>query len=650
MAGETAMEKILVVDHELSSLHVYNTVLSSAGYGVINAVDGEKGVEKYNKEKPDLVLMDVRITGLDCYETARLMRQDRDSLHVPIIFISPALKDIENNFNTLDSGANDFLVKPIEDKALLLKIHASLRMKKLHEELQSTRNMLQKSEAKYRTILETMQEGYFEIDGNGAIVFFNDATSKILGYPGEKLLGMNFRVLVAQGSAGPVEKKFNEMMRRGTPAEPGEYEINRGDGSIRLVEFSASMIRDRDSKPLGFRGIMRDITEKRKAESDILMRSFAVEKSINAIAITDLDGNCTFANNSFLMMWEYGEKSDVLGKSILDFCHPDNRDDFMNVMEVLREIGSWVGELALKKKDGSPFFVILSAAIIKNENDYTIGVIMSFVDITLRKKVDYSLKESKDILDRRNKVMEKDLKIAQSALGDIINQEVPRIESLLVDYRYYPMETLGGDFFCFYPFHNNALGVFICDISGHGVASSLFLTLLKSITDRLSMKFGESPADFLTQLNLELVGHMSTFFITGIYGLFTHARKSKEIVFTYSNGAHPGPVLAKKSGEINLHAAKSTLIGINNDIKFKTTTITMNREDRLFLYTDGIPETSNPRRDMIGFEDGLLALFKKSHQFALGDNLDNVIKQVGRFRGGASINDDMLLIGIEAVC
>ncbi len=643
------MEKILVVDHELSNLHSYNTVLSSAGYGVIHALDGKNGFEKYKKEKPDLVLMDVMIPGMKWHETARLMRQDGTTPHLPIICVFDAINNLENNFNVLDSGGIDFIVKPVEDKALLLKVNASLRIKILNEKLLSTRNKLRKCETRYINILKTMQEGYFELDKSGAITFVNNAASKIFGYTGEKLKGMNILTLTAPVSLDMVKKNFIDFRQGEEPAKLVEYNVSRRDGSIRLVEVSASHVWDKNSNPTGFYGIMKDVTDIRKAEKDTLIKSYAVEKSLNAISIMDIDGNCTFANSSFVIMWGYDEMSEVLGKSIYEICHPDNSDDFVNVLEVLKEIGSWGGELMLQKKDGSTFFVILSAAIIKSEKDEPMGTIMSFVDITLRKKIDYSLRETKDVLDKRNMKMEKDMQIAQTALGDIIVRELPHLESLKVDYRYLPMEKLGGDFFSFYPFGSDTLGVFICDVSGHGIGSSLFVALLKSITDKLSMKFGESPAEFITQLNLELMGHMSSFYITGIYGLFTHSPKSDEILFSYANGAHPGPILVKKNGKIQLHSAKSTLIGINNNIVYNTNTILMDKGDRLFLYTDGIPETSNPMHEMIGFEDTLLELFKKSKQLTLGENLDNIISQVSLFRSGTKITDDMLILGIEAV-
>ena len=641
------MEKILVVNHELSHLCEYNTLLSSAGYGVITAVDVEKGLEEYNREKPDLVLMDIMVPGINYYETARRIRQENSTFHAPIIFISDAVGDIEQKIDTAEPGDIDFLIKPVEDRALLLKIRASLRMKHLYDELHATRSMLQRSEAKYRMVLETMQDGFFEVDLEGRVTFFNDAALRIIGYPREKLTGMSFRGFMTPASGARAGKAMVELLNGGT-MRPSEYEIIRSDGSVRLLEVAANLIKGKDLKPVGYRGIIKDITELRDASRELLVKSFAVEKSINAIAIMDTSGRCTFANNSFLMMWGCAGRNEVLGKSITDFCHPDNRDDFMNIMEVLEEIGSWVGELSLKKKDDLPFFVILSAALIKNETDETIGIIMSFVDITLRRKADHSLRESKDVLAKRTRMMEKDLKIAKTALDGIIMQKVPDVGSVLADYRYFPMETLGGDFFSFYPYDHGGLGVFICDISGHGVASSLFLTLLKSITDRLSMRFGDSPADFITQLNMELVGHMSSFFITGIYGIFTRRQASGDVLFSYANGGHPGPILVKKSGQIMLHSAKSTLIGISNDIIFKTSTIRMDRGERLFLYTDGIPETSNMRREMIGFENELLELFRKSHQFNLSENLDNIVNQVNHFRDGAMLTDDMLIMGFEA--
>jgi len=479
------------------------------------------------------------------------------------------------------------------------------------------------------------------------MTFFNDSTCRIIGYPREKFMGMNYREYTTIKTAEKIYKVFNEIYRTGKPSDIIDYEIIRADGSIGILELTAGLITDSDHKPIGFHSIVRDVTEKKKAEKEIQIKSLAVEKSINAIAITDPAGGFTFVNNSFLRLLGYDDREELLGKSIVQCCHPDTHDAIMSVMEVLHEIGSWVGELSLKKKDETIVYVILSATTIKNIKEENIGMILSFVDFTLRKKVDYALKESHKIITKRNINIERDLKLAQLTLKNIVNQEVPRIESMKIEYRYYPMDKLGGDFFSFYKYQKESCGVFICDISGHGVASSLYLSMLKSLSDKLAVKYGQSPSKFLTQMNEELVGKMSSYFITGIYGLFTHNIKTREFIFSYSNGGHPGPIVVKKEGGIKLYSGKSSLIGISNDISFDLTNMRLEKGDKLFLYTDGIPETANKKREMIEYEDKLLSLFEKSNRIPLGQSLEDIIKKIAEFRDGADVTDDLLIIGFE---
>jgi len=93
---------------------------------------------------------------------------------------------------------------------------------------------------------------------------------------------------------------------------------------------------------------------------------------------------------------------------------------------------------------------------------------------------------------------------------------------------------------------------------------------------------------------------------------------------------------------------KSTLIGISTDVSFHTSSIPMGTGYRLFLYTDGIPETADRLRNMIGYEYRLLDLFMKSSTLSLAENLDAIFHKVNAFRDGGEVTDDMLLIGFEA--
>jgi phosphoserine phosphatase RsbU/P len=524
----------------------------------------------------------------------------------------------------------------------------SLHMKPPHNEKINYNKLLQKSKETFHGILEAIDEGYFEIDLNGNITYCNNAASAILGYPHDMLITMNNRDISTVNSFKRMSAAFKEIFQTGLASHLPNYEITRGDGNTATVELSAGLMTDLDAEPTGFHGIIRRAPRETTSDTELLLKSYAVEKSIIAIAIINPGGNFSYVNNAFLRMWCHDERSGITGTSFPDSFHPDDRENINEMLDTLDELGSWVGELSLKKKDGSTFFVILSASIIRNELDKDIGTIVSFVDISLRKKIDVALKENQQNLSKRNEFMAREMRIAKRTVKDIISTNLPRIDSLLIDFRHRPMNEIGGDFFSVYPYGRDMTGVFICDISGHGVASSLYLSLLKSIADNLSVTYGRTPVEYLTRLNQDLVGRISSYFITGIYGLFTRAPQTNQVMFSFANGGHPGPILVSKDGRIKLHSMKSTLIGISNDVSFNSSTITLETGDRLFLYTDGIPETANRSRTMIGYDYHLLDLFTKSSHYALGENLDAIIDKVDAFREGGEVTDDILIIGFEA--
>ena len=126
---------------------------------------------------------------------------------------------------------------------------------------------LRESEKKYRTILETIEEGYWESDMGGSLTFFNASMCRILGYAGDELLGMPYRQVTDEKSTEIAVQALNKVCTTGKPARGFEYEIIRKDGVKRYVESSASLIIDSGGQPIGFRGIIRDITDKKVLEA-----------------------------------------------------------------------------------------------------------------------------------------------------------------------------------------------------------------------------------------------------------------------------------------------------------------------------------------------------------------------------------------------
>jgi len=125
---------------------------------------------------------------------------------------------------------------------------------------------LRQSEEKYRTILESIDEGYFEVDLEGNFIFFNDSLCKIAGYPRDELLGMNNRDYTTPETAKKMYQIFSAIYDTGEPARVLDYEIFRKDGSSRILEMSALLMKDSRDQPIGFRGVVRDVTERKQAE------------------------------------------------------------------------------------------------------------------------------------------------------------------------------------------------------------------------------------------------------------------------------------------------------------------------------------------------------------------------------------------------
>ncbi|MBW1763616.1 MAG: PAS domain S-box protein, partial [Deltaproteobacteria bacterium] len=125
---------------------------------------------------------------------------------------------------------------------------------------------LLKSEEKYRNILENIEEGYYEFDLAGNFTFFNDSICKMLGYSKDELTGMNNRQYMDKETAQKAYEIYKKTLSTGKSIKGFECETIRKDGSKKYIENSASLIKDLEGQPIGFRGVARDISDRKKAE------------------------------------------------------------------------------------------------------------------------------------------------------------------------------------------------------------------------------------------------------------------------------------------------------------------------------------------------------------------------------------------------
>jgi PAS domain S-box-containing protein len=170
-----------------------------------------------------------------------------------------------------------FLIATISAYTSELLKKARNRLRQQNTALEQSRAELSQSEEKYRTILENITEGYYEVDLAGNFTFFNDSMCKILGYPKDELMGMNNRQYADKMTARRIYEVFNKVYDTGEDDHIFDYGIVKKDGTKRNVEISASLISDAENQPKGFRGIARDITGRKQAEEALRKAKAAAE-------------------------------------------------------------------------------------------------------------------------------------------------------------------------------------------------------------------------------------------------------------------------------------------------------------------------------------------------------------------------------------
>jgi len=156
------------------------------------------------------------------------------------------------------------------------------------------------SEARYRDIIDNMEDGYYETDLSGNFTFFNRATTRILGYSEKEMASLNNRDYSNPETAKRIFHIYNMVYKTGKPSRIFDYEVIRKDKSKRILEVSASLIKDISGIPTGFRGVIRDKTSIKRTEQE----KIALEKQLNQVlrmeAIGTLAGGIAHDFNNIL--------------------------------------------------------------------------------------------------------------------------------------------------------------------------------------------------------------------------------------------------------------------------------------------------------------------------------------------------------------
>ncbi|MBM3119063.1 MAG: PAS domain S-box protein [Chloroflexi bacterium] len=271
------------------------------------------------------------------------------------------------------------------------------------EERKKAEAALRQSEKRYRTILEEMQDTYFEVDIAGNLTFGNRAFYLSLGYSPDEMLGMNYRVYTAAEDVKAVYRVFNQVYLRGEPARNFTFKVIRKDGSTGYAELSISPLRDEKGEIVGFRGNGRDVTERMQMEE--ILRQSEERFRVAAASISDAVWEWNVSDGTVL--W-FGDIDGMLGYGPGEFprtleawgnaLHPDDHDRVMTALQRgVDGVELYDVEYRVLTKDGSVrYWTDRGMTTVRDEMGRSHIMVGACGDITERKQMEEALRRSEE--------------------------------------------------------------------------------------------------------------------------------------------------------------------------------------------------------------------------------------------------------------
>ncbi|MBV6322601.1 EAL domain-containing protein [Duganella violaceipulchra] len=287
--------EVLIVEDTPASLKLLSDLLTEAGYYVRQAPNGELALWTAQSRPPELILLDVRMPGIDGFEVCRRLKASPELCQVPVIFLS-AQHDTDDKVRGFALGAVDFIAKPFQAEEILARTDAHVRLGRAQQALAAERALLEERVIERTTelaalaaslekeveqrraneefmrlssqVFEATQDAIVVTDGDARIVATNPAFTQISGYSAEEVVGQSVALL----HAGEPDAKSFELMAQSiakTGHWSGEILARRKNGDTYPGLLSASVVKDEQGHVINHVAVFMDLTE-RKAEQHLI--------------------------------------------------------------------------------------------------------------------------------------------------------------------------------------------------------------------------------------------------------------------------------------------------------------------------------------------------------------------------------------------
>jgi PAS domain S-box-containing protein len=397
--------RILIVDDHETVRRGVRILLSSRRDWVVcgEAGDGFEAVEKAKSLRPDVVLMDISMPGMDGVEATKIIRREVPESKV-IIVSQNDLTVVSSQIAEID--AIGYVNKADLARDLLPAVESMIADRSGEKtELRaatdargdvSERTLARRAGDLLAAIVDSSDDAIISKTLDGVITSWNKSAERLFGYTREEAMGQHITLIIPEDRRDE-EAKIVGRLRRGVRVDHFETVRVRRDGTLIDLSLTISPVKDAAGRVVGASKVARDITERKQTEQALAERARLLDLSNDAIFVRDAADRITYWNQSASALYGFS-RGEAVGRVSHELLRTEFPEPLERITEALHQDNRWTGELIHRHKDGSRIVVTSRWTLDRDEGGNRNRVLETNNDITQQKRSEKALRESEERL------------------------------------------------------------------------------------------------------------------------------------------------------------------------------------------------------------------------------------------------------------